>query len=326
MNLPLSWVPSLARSIGTAIGAVTSSAVNNAGSVLDTIRDLADEVSNDATRDPNGSILQGNYNYKGYTFPSNLGDSSSYNGHYMMINISTNRLGKSRLPGESTLEGEVNQNALINAQYGFTKYTMYQMVDTTVILYMPNTVLFSQANHYEDISLTNIVGGLGAAAGRLISPSITAFLSTATGALQRGAQVAGAILNPMTEVLFSNTAQRQFQFEFLFAPESPEETQNLKNIIKALRFHSAPEFSGGNGELSLYWVEPSNFDISFWNRGERNSNIPRINTCVMEAIDVDYAPTGIYSTFSNGYPVSVRLTLRFREKNVIHKELVNAGF
>ena len=310
MSGPFKWFNSLA-SFGSALGSALEGAKDT----------LFEQFIPDDVTDTNGGLFQSEYNTTGLVFPSNLGSSSSYNGHYMMINISVNKNSKSRLSStERTLENETNRVSNLNASQGalFGGKTMFKMVNTTIVLYMPNTVVFTQANHYEDTSLTNIVksplSGLSTAARTIIE------------GVETGGKLAGLMINPMTEVLFSNTAQRQFQFDFLFAPESREETQNLYNIIRALRFHTAPEWGGLQNAENLWWVEPSQFDITFMNRGQENTNIPRINTCVMETLDVDYAPSGVYSTFTNGYPVSVRVTMRLRERNVLHKELVKAGF
>lgn len=267
-----------------------------------------------ATNDKNG-LLQSKYNITGLVFPSDLGADSSYNGHMLQINISKSQFSKSSLPGETTL-GDFNSGA----QTSVTGFSTFRMTDTTILLYMPNTLQFSQANMYEDTSLTN----LGA------SVLSTAFSGKAVkaiaGAAQTLGQLAGIMINPMTEVIFKNTAQRQFQFDFLFAPESEQESQNLKKIIQTLRFHTAPEWGGAGSVEGLYWVEPSQFDITFLNRNVENRNLPKISTCVMENLDVDYAPSGVYSTFTNGYPVSVRVTMKLRERNVLHKEMVKAGY
>jgi hypothetical protein len=103
----------------------------------------------------------------------------------------------------------------------------------------------------------------------------------------------------------------------------------MHSIIKTLRFHGAPELSDvavpfiGQG---LFWIPPAEFDITFFHKGKENMNILRINTCVLERIEVDYAPTGVYSTFKNGHPVATRLSMGFRELEPVHKKRVLQGF
>lgn len=263
------------------------------------------------TGDP--SIGQSQYDYKNYRFPEDL--SSSYNNHYMMININVSNYSTYR---EGVLANEFSTadvlRGLDNPAY-IPRQT--RRTSKTIVLYMPNTVVFSQANQYEDISLTGIVADAAVQLGAGgVGRKVYAGAATAAKAFQMP-------INPKTEVLFSNTHLRTFQFDFLFAPSSQQETELLKNIIYQLRFHSAPELSGIGG---LLWTPPSEFDISFYHNNQENTNIPKISTCVMENLDVDYAPTGVYSTFSTGYPVAVRVSMRLKEVEVIHKKRVSQGF
>ena len=104
----------------------------------------------------------------------------------------------------------------------------------------------------------------------------------------------------------------------------------MREIIKTLRFHSAPElqsFTIGEGALGIpTFIPPAEFDITFYNGATENLNVPRINTCVLERCEVDYAPSGGWSTFSNGQPIAARLSLAFREIEIIHKRRVVQGF
>ena len=100
----------------------------------------------------------------------------------------------------------------------------------------------------------------------------------------------------------------------------------MEQIIKALRYHSAPELDKTSIIGGFTFVPPAEFDITFFNKGVENIHIPRISTCVLERIEVDYAPTGVYSTFRNGYPVAARLSLGFRELEIVHKERILRGF
>jgi hypothetical protein len=136
-------------------------------------------------------------------------------------------------------------------------------------------------------------------------------------------------INPAVEVIFSTTYLRSFNFTFNFAPRNEQESLALQAIIRTLRFHAAPEINtggaGGYG-IGLTWIPPAEFDITFFNKGVENFALPRINTCVLERIDVNYSPFDRYATFSNGHPVAVNMMLQFREVEVIHKARVVKGF
>ena len=61
------------------------------------------------------------------------------------------------------------------------------------------------------------------------------------------------------------------------APRNEQESLSMRNIIKTLRFHGAPELNFAG----TFWIPPAEFDISFFHNGRENRNIPRINTCVL---------------------------------------------
>lgn len=221
----------------------------------------------------------------------------------------------------------------------------------SIALHMPTPLVYNTHNAYEEISLSALgfklgVSGLTATASavtaafaRSIEGAITAgqrtrSVATATGQIvSTVSKIMQTPINPAVEILFSNTLVRQFTLEVMMAPRNEKESISMKDIIKTLRFHAAPEISGGLnipllGEVGagLFWIAPAEFDITFFNKGVENMNILRMNTCVLERIEVDYSPTGVYSTFRNGHPVAARLSLGFRELEPIHKKRVLQGF
>ena len=202
----------------------------------------------------------------------------------------------------------------------------------SIALFMPSGLTFTGVNEYENISLTAIAGAIGTGAVNAITSLIPKNLggralgtifNTAAAVAGQVAKISGNPINPRVEILFSTTTQRQFTFEVLMAPRNEKESITIKNIIQTLRYHAAPEI---NPTLGLTFIPPAEFDITFFHKGEENTNIPRISTCVLERIDVDVAPQGAYATFSNGYPVAVRMNLGFREIEMVHKLRVLQGF
>lgn len=239
----------------------------------------------------------------------------------------------------------------LSAGNNITRPRFTKRIKESIALYMPNSELsFTDAHDYQNISMTGFASQAlgtalkfgGAAIGGIVSGVFSKGLGTSMGA-DAGADVVGSLydaagsligstaalagspINPKVEVLFANTAQREFAFDFLFAPSNEQESQALEQIIRTLRFHAAPELSPTTVG-SFFYIPPSEFDITFFHRGVENPHIPRINTCVLTQCDVSYAPAGVYSTFHNGYPVSVRMMLRFRETEIVHKLRVLQGF
>jgi len=95
----------------------------------------------------------------------------------------------------------------------------------SIALYMPNTVVFDTVNDYEDVGLTAIGAGLGSAAAQIASgfasPGVGRAIRAAVGGLSAAAslgstigQIAQRPINPRIGVLFRDTLQRTFQFDF----------------------------------------------------------------------------------------------------------------
>lgn len=302
---------------------------------------------------------QDKYDFSYLTFPNDIG--TSYNGHYMVININV----RAKMSGEQrgafgggkyssyletdfstvdNLRGYGNKTPPVvgeNAtQSEFTSLERYsRRISQSIALFMPNTMVYNTQHAYEDISLTALVGtvGVGGLTGLLsmggrIGQIGSKFLGSLSGGIGAGASAVAKLtqtpINPKVEVVYATTPQRQFIFEFLLVPRNEAESATIWNIVKTLRFHSAPELSQGAGPIpgGLNFYPPAEFDIAFYNMGRENTAIPRINTCVLERIEVDHAPTGMYATHSNGFPVATRLSLAFREIEILHKLRVLQGY
>lgn len=296
------------------------------------------------------TLGQSQYNFSYLTFPEDLGQ--SYMDHYMVININvpTDSNGGLRggLSGKLATVTPLTNNfskvdtlrfsaagAIPGAAQGElgTLKRGTRRIAQSIALFMPSGLTFTGVNEYENISLTAIAGAIGTGAINAITSLIPSNLggralgtifNTAAAVAGQVAKISGNPINPRVEILFSTTTQRQFTFEVLMAPRNEKESITIKNIIQTLRYHAAPEISLAT--LGLTFIPPAEFDITFFHKGEENTNIPRINTCVLERIDVDVAPQGAYATFSNGYPVAIRMNLGFREIEMVHKLRVLQGF
>jgi len=212
-------------------------------------------------------------------------------------------------------------------------------IAASIALFMPAQAKYTHENKYDEVSLTAFgakaaaigvgFGGsmiAGSARGAETIGNLIGMIGGAAKTIGQASSLLGFPINPRMEVLYTGTPQRQFIFEFLMAPKNQTESLAIKRIVDTLRFHAAPEVETLLGFIPTF-IPPSEFDITFFTRGKENTNIPRINTCVLESIAVDYAPTGgIYSTFTNGYPVATVLSMAFRETEILHKRRVLQGF
>jgi hypothetical protein len=276
------------------------------------------------------------YKFQSLMFPSTV--SSEQQGHYMVININvpvwanspetprtqfTEKLKRGGIASTlDTLRFGDGDPAYPDAQQkeiaALPRFT--RRLEKAIALYMPNGALNYVSQHmFNDIKLTGVAAGI---IGGLFN--IEGGYQLGGGASGGLPQLGGMPINPRVEVLYSNTNLREFQFEFFLAPETEEESRNMKNIIDALRYYSAPELS--KYTKGFTFVPPAEFDIKFYKNGIENTHIPRINTCVLEAIEVDYTPGGEWVTFSNGHPVYCRLNLRFKELEIVHKLRIRQGY
>ena len=223
-------------------------------------------------------------------------------------------------------------------------------ITDTIALYMPDTLNFQYSQSYSDTSITKEAGILGqiAQAGasaidgyknggalgtvRNLSPFASEALSQLKGgdlAFTALSSLTGGILakNPQLELIYSAPAFRSFNFQFMFYPRDEKEASEVIDIIELFKFHQAPEILVGS--YGRFLVPPSEFDIRFMYNGQINPNIPTVSTCVLESIDVDYAPNGFaaYETGNDntpikgktGMPVAIRLDLRFKEVEILTK-------
>ncbi len=224
----------------------------------------------------------------------------------------------------------------------------------TIALYMPDTLNFDYNQHYDELKLAGLptallAGGVSAVEsfknlpnssslkdkllkvfGNNVTPFIANyFVQKSNSDLARVAfgGYFGFVQNPQIELLYSSPRMREFSFEFMFYPRSEKEAQEVQKILALLRFHQAPEvvqeFNG------FFLTPPSEFDLKFYYNGRENPNIPKISTCVLHSINVDYAPNGFaaYETIPNiqaemgktGMPVAIRLRLGFKEREILTK-------
>ena len=219
----------------------------------------------------------------------------------------------------------------------------------TIALYMPDSLAFSHDQQYSEVSMNSGIFGLAGVAGSSISDMLK------SGSMEAGAEIlgknispfaaqairskfgdqgdllfsaaTGTVMNPQLELLYRSPQFRSFNFEFMFYPRSEEEARQVHQIIDKLKFHQAPELK--KGSAGFFLVPPSEFDIEFHYNEKINPNLPRMSTCVLTKIDLDYAPNGFSSyevplqntpqVGGTGTPVGIRMVLNFMETEILTK-------
>ena len=200
---------------------------------------------------------------------------------------------------------------------------------TAIALHMPIALSVNYTVNYEEAdvgleyrgaqALGNNVASLsgGAAVGTIGAGTAAAAMSHAGDASGMISKLTKTAVNPVKEQVFKSVEFRTFTFNYTFAPRSSTESQNCLNIIQQFKFHMHPEFKDADQFLYIY---PSEFDISYYNNNKQNDKIHHHTSCVLTNLSLNYAPQGTYSTFADGTPTQIDMTLTFRELGKLDKE------
>ena len=110
-----------------------------------------------------------------------------------------------------------------------------------------------------------------------------------------GGDAAGAIdklsnraQNRFLESMFDSVGFRKFSYTFKFTPKNVNESFIARDIIKTFRFHMTPELPE-TGDFGRYFVIPAEFDLFYMFRGDENTWLNKISSCVLTNMDVNYA-------------------------------------
>jgi len=211
----------------------------------------------------------------------------------------------------------------------------------TIAIYMPQTLKF---NFSADYGPAEVGGGLGMLAkvkglftgdetlGATFGSGLqqtaklleggSSFLSGGLlggggAALQRRTNVAPAA---MTEMIFNGINYRDFSFEFKFTPRSKRESDIINNMIHVIRNSMLPQ-KYGSGSIAAYNV-PDEFVLRFMKGNNINPYIDQVGLCACIGVDVSYGGDK-FSTHPSGDPVTVDMTIQFRELELIERERYN---
>ena len=203
---------------------------------------------------------------------------------------------------------------------------------TAISLYMPSSLSASYGVQYNESEVplamqmanavgdafhgTVPVGGTAAAIGTALAFKAS---GDAAGALSKLSKLAP---NPTTEMVFQSVETRTFSFNYRFAPRSEKEAENVLKIIEQFKFHMHPEFKDQTGFLYIY---PSEFDIVYYSGGQENPNLHKHTSCVLVNMAINYTPNGMFSTFDNGMPTQIDVTLSFKELAKLDKQKIQEG-
>jgi len=127
--------------------------------------------------------------------------------------------------------------------------------------------------------------------------------------------------NPFKEVFFESVDYRTFSFRYKFFPKDLSESNKVHSIIHLFKYHMHPELS----EQKMFYVYPSEFSLRYFYKDKENDWLHKFATCVLTDMSVEYGGDQ-FSTFENGAPVEIGMTLTFREIEQITTDGIKYGY
>ena len=225
-----------------------------------------------------------------------------------------------------------------------------------ISLYMPDTLNAGYSSHYDTPSLQDAFGStiqgirsLSKTAGQFAQGAdLKSVISSDPGVINLQAQAAGAIaglaggnaqatsslvlqaqgyaINPQVQMLYTGIDLRSFQLSFTFTPKSVDETEQVDKIISTFKYYFSPALQAGAQTQTdaMFLIPPALFNVNFMINSVENRYLPKYGDCVLENMEVNYAPNG-WSSFESGAPVQTTLSLSFRETQIIDKAKLQKG-
>ena len=285
---------------------------------------------------------------------------TNFNGGRISTNTS-NQVGENAPTGKANSVASIKRGGFGAAsrvggvKSGLNEKTpTHSYISDSMILYAPApSMKFTYSANYENLD-TGIAGILGQAIGNFKdSKGIVDSLKAAASGMPDAAAIIGRkalfgaaslipgfenaesafdkakgqAMNPQMEVVFKSVPFRTFEFPFEFAPKNPSEKDSIHKIINMFKFHMLPEYQG---TTKGFFNVPSEFQITYMYRADRNTYIPRVSRCVLTNMTVDYAPEGVISSFipdsQGAAPTFATMNLSFTETEIMTKERIADGF
>ena len=131
------------------------------------------------------------------------------------------------------------------------------------------------------------------------------------------ARATGQVMNPNMEVLFQAPQIRDFTFDFVLAPRSMSEAQQVKQIIRTFKQHMTPKGVSGNG---FFIGSPDVFVLEYKKGANSHPFLNVFKPMAMTSMNMSYTESNTYSTYHDGTPTVMKMTLGFRELNPIYFE------
>ena len=219
-------------------------------------------------------------------------------------------------------------------------------ISTAIALYMPQQITTSYQAKYSEDTIGIVAetvggavlsamsgGGFGGVMGALgagVEEGIKHFLQKGAEMAAPGAQAMmaihqGKVITPKLELMFKGVGRRSFSYEFNFIPKSEKEAIEVEKIVFEFKLQMSADFDGGGVQGQRRMTIPSTFDIEYMYKGQGNTHLHKISTCVLEKMDVTYGGDK-FVAYAGGRPQSTKISLSFSEMEIITKKRVEEGY
>lgn len=178
---------------------------------------------------------------------------------------------------------------------------------------------------------TAAIKGIGGAFSKGLTniPVVGNYIETAGNKILQAASVA---MNPNLEQIFKSVSFRDFSLDFLLVAKSKEDADEYQQIIKMFKYWSHPSSAMYDNSPILHY--PDLWSIEYivpnYNTGTENVRpsqggvIYGTKIAYCTKIDVTYS-TGDYLLLENNEPAVIKLSLSFKEKNLLTREDIYGG-
>ena len=217
-------------------------------------------------------------------------------------------------------------------------------IPTMIALYMPPSISVSYASNYGEQEIGALAGAAKGAieafrqGGDAQRTALTGALETAGKGLENAvmstldtvapgtkaliALEKGAVITPRMELMFEGVGRRSFSYDFVFIPKDETEAETVKKIVQRFKVHMASDFT----DLSFREMKiPDMFNIKYMYKNAENTNLNKISTCVLESMDVNYGADR-FVAYEGGVPQTTKISLKFKEMEIITKKQIEQGF
>ena len=136
------------------------------------------------------------------------------------------------------------------------------------------------------------------------------------------ARATGQVFNPNLELLFDGVGLRNFQFNFDFFPRNKKEAEEVILIIRTLKKRmSANRTASGNSTIGGVFISaPHIFQLTYMKGNKPHPVLNRFLPMALVDLKVNYTGSNTYSTFWDGTPTHMQMSLAFKELNPIYSE------